>query len=92
MKGTEYEKDLDEYFDYRYIYSLLQLMVVSVYNSDKCAYDEAKQELIKMEYSTNKLTKIILDYNHGERKPLVLREIIPANYLLASAVSKAVFR
>lgn len=92
LKGTEYEKDLSEYFDYRYIYSLLQLMVVSAYNSDKRVYDEAKQELIRMNYSTNKLVKTILDYNHGKKKSLILRKIIPTNYLLASAISKAAFR
>ena len=87
--GTPYEKTLKDYFDYRVIYTLIQLAIVSSINDDREKYNYAKRGLWKMKYLRNPLTKTILDYNHGKLKSLVLRYGIPSSYSVARIISKA---
>ena len=84
-------KELDEYFDYRYIYALLQLLLVSAYNSDKVHYSSAKKILKSIRYKENRLTSVILKENHGAVKAFVLHRIVPSSYLIAMSISKAVW-
>lgn len=89
--GTPYEKELDEYFDYRYIYALLMLEIVAAINSDKESYKRAAEELNRMNYRKNKYTKLILDKNHGKLKSFVVRNIITSFYYPAKFVTSLVF-
>lgn len=89
--GTEYEKDLGDYFQYRYIYSLLLLMIVSSINNDKVSYDEAKIALQEIDFRSNQYTKLILDNNHGKLKSFVLRYILPSNFVIANTITKIIF-
>ena len=91
LRGTPYEKELDEYFDYRYIYSLLMLEIVASINSDKGAYRKAAEELKRLDFKKNKYTKLILDNNHGKLKSFAVRDIVAKSYVLAKAVTNAVF-
>lgn len=91
LEGTEYEKSLAPYFDYRYIYTLLQLEVVAAVNKDRAAYKEASRELKRIKFKSNRHLKEILDYNHGKLKSFVLREVISASYPAAVLITKAVY-
>lgn len=91
IKDTVYEKNLGRYFEYRYIYTLLLLMIVSAINSDKLVYKQSKCELKKIKYKQNSYTKLILDNNHGKLKSFVLRNFIPLNYALAKIITLVVF-
>ena len=53
IKNTPYEKELAEYFEYRYIYTLLLLMIVSALNEDHHNYSKAVNELNELEYRKN---------------------------------------
>lgn len=87
---TRYENELKEYFEYRYIYALIQLLLVSAYNLDAKRFREAKKALKQTGF--NKMTKIVLDNNYGVKKSFVLRKIIPCNFLLTSIMCKMIFR
>ena len=91
LAGTQYERELREYFQYRYIYTLLQLEIVAAVNHNKRMYQFAGRKLRSLNYNANKYTKVILDNNHGVLKSFVLRRLIPQSYLAALAVTRAVF-
>ena len=91
LRGTKYESSLSAYFDYRYIYTLLQLEVVAAVNKDRTAYMEASRELERMHFRSNQYVKEILDFNHGKKKSFVLRNFIPASYSAAVLITKAVY-
>lgn len=91
IKGTKYESSLKEYFEYRQIYTLLQLAVVAAINSDEQNYNFACEELKAKKYQSNPLVKEILDHNHGKKKSFVLRNIIPMNYTLAKVITSYVY-
>ena len=89
--GTEYQNSLASYFNYRYIYALILLLIVSSINKDKDSYLAARKELNDIHFRKNELTKLILDNNHGRIKSFVLRFIIPLNYPLSRFVTAIVF-
>ena len=91
LTGTGYEDTLKEYFEYRKIYTLLQLEIVAAINSDKENYGFAKTELKKKKFKSNPLVKEILDHNHGKKKSFVLRNIIPMNYCFAKLITGFVY-
>ena len=73
---------LKEYFDYRYIYALLQLLVVSAYNKKKDVFKSTVTELKTVKYRKNALVPVILRNNHGAKKAFVWRNIVPLSYRL----------
>ena len=91
IKDTPYEQELDEYFDYRYIYALLMLEIVAAINSDKEAYKKAAKELKRMDFRKNKYTKVILDNNYGKLKSFVVRNLVTMSYGLAKIITSVVF-
>ena len=88
IDGTPYEKSLWEYFEYRQIYTLLQLCVVAAINNDLESYRYAQETLRKKRFKTNPLLKTILDHNHGKKKSFVLRNVIPFNYQMACILTR----
>lgn len=92
LKGTKYEETLSEYFDYRYIYTLISLCCVAGINSDREAYKYAQKELLRLNYRKNNLLNTILTDNYGKLKAFVLGYIIPVNYYLACIITKLVMR
>jgi len=92
IDATPYEKSLSDYFDYRQIYTLLQLCIVAAVNGDRSSYRYARQSLREKRYKKNPLVKTILDHNHGKKKSFVLRNIIPLGYPAARAVTRVVYR
>ena len=90
IQGTKYERELKTYFEYRYIYTLILLMIVAGVNNDKKAYSDARSELFRVDYLKNENTKMILDNNHGKLKSFVLRRILPLNFFVAEVITKAV--
>lgn len=89
------DKDTEEmrlYFEYRYIYSLLQLIIVSAINNDRKSFSRAKRALAKVRYLENPLTKEILDYNHGKKKSFVLRKILPVSYVGARIITGIIYQ
>ena len=91
LEGTPYEEELKDYFEYRYIYTLLQLQVVASLNDDKKAYRYAGRKLKELDYNSNPYTKLILDHNHGRLKSFVLRRVIPADYNISRLITKKVY-
>ena len=92
IQGSEYEKSLKSYFQYRYIYALILLLIVAAINKDRNTYYEAKKELIDINYNKNEYTKSILDHNHGSLKSFVLRRIMPTCYYNARIVTSIALR
>lgn len=88
LKGSGYEEELEEYFDYRLIYKYLLVALVAAYNRDKGAYNDAVNNLKNLNYQNNKYTKVVLNKHYGSIKALVLSRLIPSNYYFASIVSQ----
>ena len=92
ISGSIYENTLKDYFEYRLIYALILLLIVSSINDDKKTYKEAQIELVDLNYKRNKYTKIILDNNHGKIKSFVLRNIITKCFWLSKIITKTVIK
>ena len=92
IDGTQYEKTLKSYFDYREIYTLLQLCVVAAINRDRSNYQYGRNALRQKHFQNNPLVKTILDHNHGQLKSLVLRYLIPSGYYQARLVTGLVYQ
>ncbi len=91
LDGTVYEKRLDEYFNYRYIYALLVLCIVAAVNRNEQVFDNAKTELINCKYKKNSYTKSVIKKNFGMLKAMVIVNIIPSSYHLVVVICKVVF-
>ena len=87
---TPYEKSLDTYLDYRYIYTLLLLLLVAAKNSDRHAYNEAKAELLRINFRNNKYVDQFIPYNYGRLKAWVITRIVPSSYFIANPLVKIV--
>lgn len=74
------------YFDYRVIYSLLQLALISARNRNRMAYRKACAELRSMKYQDNKFLEPILSANHGKLKAFALCSIIPQFWSAAKCI------
>ena len=92
IAGKPYENSLREYFDFRYIYALLLVLIVAAKNSDSKNYYEAKKELNMVHYKENSLVYPIIKDNYGTLKALVISKIIPMNYLAARCIAKLVLK
>ena len=88
IKGTPYEKPLDSYFDYRYIYTLLLLIIVSAKNSDKATYTETKKELKRLHYRKNPYLDRFVSNNYGKLKAWIITRVLPSSYVVASSIVK----
>lgn len=84
-------KDLEEYFEYRYIYTLIQVCCVAAVNDSKKDYQEAVRELKSLKYKSNSYTNKVLNVDYGKTKAYVLIHVIPANYEVARKICKRVF-
>lgn len=87
IENTEYKDSLAEYFRYRYIYTLLTLMLVAAVNSDRAEYIMAKKELQDIDYRKNTLTNTIVTSNYGRAKGFVISEVVPLNYSICRALA-----
>ena len=92
IKGTKYENSLKEYFSYRYIYGLIQLLCVSAFNNEKELYESTRQKLIDLQFKNNSLTRQILDDNFNFAVEHALVDVVPSNYFVAKVICKMVFR
>ena len=91
LVGTKYEQSLQEYFEYRYFYSLIQVCIVAAINGNRKIYNNARYELERSCFRQNKYIEMVLKNNYGTLKALVLEYIIPANYSLSKIVCSLVF-
>lgn len=89
IKGTPYEKSLDSYFDYRYIYTLLLLLIVAAKSSDKEAYNEARAELKRMDFRKNPYLDRFVSHNYGKLKAWFIIRVVPSGYVIANPLVKA---
>lgn len=85
------DTELKKYFEYRHIYSILQLMIVAVINGEKPVYHSSLKKLKSLKYKENPYTKTILDNNHGKKKSFVLRNLIPMGYPVAKIITNIVY-
>ena len=86
--GSVFEKDLKTYFMYRYIYSLLLLLIVSAKNNDKNTYFLTKKKLIDVAYLNNPYLDRFVSNNYGKLKAWVITRLLPSNYFIANFVVK----
>ena len=89
LKSTIYERKLKAYWEYRYIYSLLLLLIVSAKNSDRKTYNQTRGELIRLRYTRNRYLNRFVSHNYGKLKGFVITRIVPFNYLVARSLVKA---
>lgn len=89
VNESEQSNALDQYFEYRLAYSLIQLAFVAAANRDKAAYRYAQHELNSINYTHNPLIKDVLDAGQGKLKSVFLRRVVPSNYLVASFACQA---
>ena len=87
--GTPYEKSLESYFDYRYIYTLLLLMLVAAKNSDKKTYEETRAELKRMRFRKNPYLDRFVANNYGKLRAWMVTRIVPSCYAIANPLVKA---
>ncbi len=92
IRGTQYEKTLKEYFEYRYIFTLLQVCIVAAVNDNKSEYKEARRKLLNLKYKRNLYTRTILKENNGFLKMVVMVYIIPNEYHIARLICRYIFR
>ncbi|QBA72872.1 glycosyltransferase (plasmid) [Lactiplantibacillus plantarum] len=81
-------KGWNEYFTYRVIYALLQVMLIAACNADKKIYYTNRRKLKKFNPKSNRYVKVILDNNHGKMRSFVLRKVIPIDYRIARFVGR----
>lgn len=75
-----------EYFDYRIIYSLLQLLVIAGKNKRFELYQMAVAELKCLHYKNNRYLSSVLNENHGRLKSQVLIRLVPVSWSIAKLV------
>ena len=88
IKGKSYEKELIPYFDYRYIFALLSLAIVSAVNNEKQTYLDTVAELKRLHFRRNPYTKPLLDRHYGKLKSFVLRYFLTDSYTVARIITK----
>ena len=91
LEGTQYKNTLSEYFDYRYIYSLIQVCIVATVNSCKKEYINAQQELRALKYKRNKYTMEVLKRNYNFIVAFVMAYLIPSNYHISRVICTVIF-
>ena len=74
-----------QYFEYRIIYYLLTVMIVSAYSGNIREYKSARQKLKDSypRYKDNIHFWGVLRKNFGLTKAMVIGEIVPINYMAA---------
>ncbi len=88
LEGTVYKECLKEYFQYRYIYALIQLCFVAAANSERELYLHAQNILKKMNFKKNKYCRLVLNSNYGKIKAYVLENVITLNYVVAKVIAQ----
>lgn len=88
IKGKSYEKELNTYFDYRYIFTLLLLTIVSAINDEKQVYQVTTAEMKRLHFRQNPYTKPLLDRHYGKLKSFVLRYFLTDSYTVARIITK----
>lgn len=91
LEDTPYKDDLQEYFKYRFIYTLIQVCCMAAVNDNKKVYQRAVKKLQSLQYKKNPYTEIVLKADYGTVKAFVLINVIPANYEIARKICKKVF-
>lgn len=89
------EGRLDEwidYYDYRIIYSLLQVLVIASRVDNREVYFKYKLELEKMDFRSNRWLTSVLNENHGRLRSFVLRGIIPVGWRLSRCTTKLAYK
>lgn len=91
LENTSYKDELQEYFEYRHIYTLIQVCCVAAVNDNKEVYQKTVRRLNKLDFKQNPYTKEVLESDYGKVKAFVLINVIPANYEIARKICKKVF-
>lgn len=87
IRGKPYEKELAEYFEYRYIYACILLALVAAKNRDRAQYDYAQKELRRVNYRKNRYLFTAVKESYGAAKAFVLTGLIPIDYRLAERIA-----
>lgn len=87
IKGKPYEKELEEYFAFRYIYTCILLALVAAKNGDRDQYRYAWKELRRVRYRKNRYLLKAVRESYGTPKALVLTQLVPINYNIAKCIA-----
>lgn len=88
IKGTKFEKEWSEYFEYLVFYSILLMLIVAINNNQKELFKKYQKEIKKSNYKKNRYTKELLNESQGKLKTFVLLNIIIKNYYISMPIVK----
>lgn len=80
LKGTKYAKTLKEYFEYRVIYTTVQLLAIAALTGDKAVYKKYSRELAQYDYKDNKYVHTILNGEFSKTRIFAMINILPSYY------------
>lgn len=81
-----------EYFEYRIIYSLTQLMIIAALTKNRDEYKFAVKELRSIHWRKNRFTAKIFNENHGRVASFAIRNMISLNFDFAHIVTNLVLQ
>lgn len=90
LNKTKYKEELKEYFDFRMIYVLIQVIAVAAKKQNKEIFKKYTNELKKYNYKKNKYVKKILKKEFKPIKYFGIIHIMPINYNLTKILTKII--
>lgn len=92
MELLKRSKKYYEYYEFKLIESLLQLLYVSVIEDNKEKYMETKNELNLLNYKKNRYLKSLLKKEYTPKMYFGIVNILPKNYLLSKFLIKKILK
>ena len=88
MNKPELVNELEEYFNYRIIYTYIQAITVAALLEKKNKFTKYKAELKKLNFKSNKYTSILMKQHLGNLKYYASKYILTQNYQLSRILIK----
>lgn len=88
IKGTKFEKEWTEYFEYLVFYSILLMLIVAINSGRKDIYRKYKKEIEQKKYKKNRYKKKALIESNGKLKTFVLLHLVIKHYYLSMPIVK----
>lgn len=88
LSTTDYASTLRQYFEYRILYSIIQILTIAALNDNKNVYNEFVGELDRYNFRSNKYVRTMLPLEFSKIKLLGMTTILPNNYLASKLMMK----
>lgn len=92
LHKSKYSGILDEYFNYRIIYTLIQAITVALINGEKQLYNLYRDKLKGMDYKKNEYIHFLLKGQFSKVKFYGILYILPCNYYLSKIIAQKVMK